>query len=200
MSSLFIDSTKSVAKGSLLPEANPSATSMTGSSRARIKQIRSWFGGISNKSSLPAMSKGKSRTKSGLCCHFRATSHLPPVFWPACVCCGDLSFSLLFDGVSRRWRRVPPIRHRHDPRLPLETPSPRPRGECRHASTARAVAATSARWRGGRRDDSARRRHCRAASRTWSFNTNHLLINLRSDKARNGKANLPIGSDVPYAS
>ena len=69
-------------------------------------------------------------------------------------------------------------------------------GEC--ASGRRyAVAATSARWRGGRRDDSARRRHCRAASRTWSFNTNHRRISFLSLSARNGKANLPIGSEVP---
>ena len=136
------------------------------------------------------------RSRDAGTCHLSATSHLPPVFWPACVCCGDLSFSLLFDGVSRRWRRVPPIRHRHDPRHTLETPSPRPRGECHHASRARAVAATSAR-NGASRDDSARRRHCRAASRTWSLSTNHLLINLRSDKARKGNANLPIISDFP---
>ena len=68
LSSLLMDSTKSVAKGSELPEASPSATSMTGNSRARIKQILSWFGGMSSRSSLPAMSKGKSSTKSGLCC------------------------------------------------------------------------------------------------------------------------------------
>ena len=68
LSSLLMGSTTNVAKGSEDPEAKPSATSMTGNSRARIKQIRSWFGGISNKSSTPVMSKGRSNTKSGLCC------------------------------------------------------------------------------------------------------------------------------------
>ena len=98
LSSLFMDSTKSVAKGSELPLQSPSATSITGSSLALMRQIRSWFGGISNESSLPAMSTGKSSTKSGLCCHFSATSHLPPVFWPACV------FSSVSLAASRRWR------------------------------------------------------------------------------------------------